>query len=72
MLRNLLEFMCDTCKGDGPVRNAYKDEQEKIDDRFKIELELSFKLSDLLERYGYDLEARLVGGLPEIQLVKTH
>lgn len=64
--------MCDTFKGDGPVRNAYKDEQEKIDDRFKIELELSFKLSDLLERYGYDLEARLVGGLPEIQLVKTH
>lgn len=59
--------MCDTCK----VRSAYPDEQEKIDDRFKIELELAFKLSDLLERYGYDLEAKLVDGLPEIQLIKT-
>lgn len=52
------------------IRNAYKDEQKKIDDDFNTELELSFKIQELLERYGYFMEAELKSGVPVVQLTK--
>jgi len=52
------------------VKNIYPDEQQKIEDRFQTELELSMKIMDLLDRYDYDLEAKLVDGMPEVQLIR--
>ena len=53
------------------VQNIYPDEQVKLDDAMKAELELSFKISNLLSEYGYAMEPTLVNGLPEIKFVKT-
>ena len=53
------------------VQNAYTDEQEKLDDKFEVELELMLKLGEILDRYGYSLEAVLAGNAPEIRLVKN-
>jgi hypothetical protein len=52
------------------VRNIYEDEQDKIEDRFHEKLELSLKIMELLDQYDYDLDARLVEGMPEIKLIK--
>ena len=52
------------------VKNIYKDEQEKIDNDTQVELELSFKLQELLDRYGYDLIAEMEDGLPAVKLIK--
>lgn len=53
------------------TKNVYPDEQVKLDDEFKLRLELSMKISDLLDTYGYTIEAVLVDGLPEIDLKKV-
>lgn len=58
--------MCKDCE----VQNIYPEEQDKIEDRFQTELELSMKIMELLDLYDYDLEAKLVGGLPEVQLIR--
>lgn len=52
------------------VQNAYEDENEKLDDKFAVELELMLKIADLLDRYNYELDAVLVAGEPEIRLIK--
>jgi len=52
------------------VKNIYKDEQEKIDNDTQVEIELSFKLQELLDRYGYDLIAEMEDGLPAVKLIK--
>jgi len=57
-------------KKDTPVSNAYPDEQEKLDDDFEVELELVMKMRDLLDLYGYSIDAVLEDGLPAIRLVK--
>jgi len=51
------------------IENVYPDEQEKLDNKFKIELELSMKIQDLLDLYNYSFEAKVVDGLPEVTLV---
>lgn len=63
--------MCESCK-DSEVRNAYPDEQKKLENQFMIELELMMKIADLLELYNYDLEAKMENGMPEIQLIQRH
>lgn len=55
---------------DTETKNVYPDEQEKLDNEFEIELELTLKLIDLLDRYGYDMEATMEDGLPAVNLVK--
>lgn len=52
-------------------QNIYQDEQEKIDSELKKELELNFKMADLLGRYGYKMEAVLEDGLPVIRFTKN-
>ena len=58
--------MCDSCK----VCSAYPDEQVKLDNDAMIELELIFKIQDLLDEYGYNLDATLRDGLPDLELTK--
>lgn len=52
------------------IKNIYPDEQAKLDEDLKLEIELSYKLYHLLEDYGYTLEPVLVDGMPEIKFVK--
>ena len=52
------------------VKNAYPEEQKKLDNEFQTKLELSLKIEDLLDQYGYDLDAVLVNGMPQLRLHK--
>lgn len=53
------------------VKNIYPDEQTKIDDDIKDEMELTLKIMALLNDYGYNMEPTLVNGLPEVKFVKS-
>lgn len=50
------------------TKNIYPDEQEKIDDRFQIEMELMLKLEDLLDEYNYELVPKVDSNGPRIDL----
>lgn len=56
---------------DTRVKNIYEDEQEKLDDMVKEELEMTFKISSILSDYGYVMEPTMVDGLPEIKFTKA-
>lgn len=58
--------MCDSCK----VCNAYEDEQVKIDNDYMVEMELIFKIQDLLDDYGYSLGTAIEDGIPVLELTK--
>jgi len=55
---------------DKEVKNIYPDEQTKIDDDTKDEMELTARIMHLLDDYGYTIEPTLVNGLPEIKFMK--
>ena len=50
------------------VKSAYQEEQVKIDNEAQVQIELSLKMMDLLDDYGYNLVPVLKGGLPDIEL----
>lgn len=50
--------------------NIYSDEQDKIEQEFERELELTLKIADLLDRYGYAMSAELEDGVPTLKLIK--
>lgn len=52
------------------VRNAYEDEDTKLNSDFENELSVWVQIKEVLDYHGYDLTADLVNGLPEITLVK--
>ena len=52
------------------IKNIYPDEQEKIEDEFKWKLELSFKIEELLTRYGYQMVANMGKNGPYVDFVK--
>ena len=54
-----------------PVRNIYEDEQKKLDDDLRAEVELTFRINNLLQEYGYVMEPALVDGVPEIKFSKA-
>ena len=58
--------MCNSCK----VCSAYEDEQVKLDNDGMTELELVFKIQDLLDVYGYNLGTSMEDGLPVLELTK--
>lgn len=53
------------------VKNIYEDEKQKIEQEIKAEVELSFKVNELLKDYGYKMEAVLKNGLPDIQFTRV-
>lgn len=53
-----------------PIKNIYEDEQKKLDNLVREELELVFRIQNLLSDYGYKMEPALVNGVPEIKLSK--
>lgn len=54
-----------------PVQSIYPDEQEKLDNRLKQEVELAAIINKALEDYGYVIEPVMVNGLPEIRFRKV-
>ena len=52
------------------TKNAYEDEKEKIDNDFEVELELTLKIEQLLEQYGYFVNIKMKEGVPVLELVK--
>lgn len=54
-----------------PIQNIYEDEQKKLDDSVRTEMELTFRINDLLHDYGYVMEPALVNGVPEIKFTKA-
>lgn len=52
------------------VKNIYADEQDKLDRTAEMELELTLKLTDLLDLYNYYMVAELEDGKPVIALRK--
>lgn len=50
--------------------NAYADEKEKLEQEEQAQMELTLKITELLDMYSYDIDAVLVDGMPEIKLVK--
>jgi len=55
---------------DNKVQSAYQDEQEKIDNEAKQRIELSMRMSALLDEYGYDIETKLVNDEPQLKFTK--
>ncbi len=52
------------------IKNAYEDENKKLDDEFSTQLLVAFKLREILDDYGYYLSAELEDGKPVISLLK--
>jgi len=50
------------------TKNVYPEEQVKLDNEAQVQIELSLKMMDLLDDYGYNLVPVLKGGLPDIEL----
>ncbi len=57
-------------KSNGPITSAYPDEREKINSDFEEQLSVWIKIQDALDYHGYDIDAVLVDGLPELALIK--
>lgn len=58
--------MCDSYR----VCSAYENETVKLDNDAMTELELVFKIQDLLDDYGYSLGTAMEDGLPVLELTK--
>ncbi len=70
-LTSLIKIDMNDVKNDSSaVRNIYPEEQDKLDRTAEIELELTLKITDLLDLYGYYMVAELEDGMPIISLRK--
>jgi hypothetical protein len=54
-----------------PIRNAYPDEQEKLDKELENEGRTWAQINEVLKSNGYNLNLRLVDGLPDLFLSKV-
>lgn len=54
-----------------PIKNAYPDEQEKLDKEREDEAMAWAEVNEVLSRTGYDLKLRLVDGVPAVDLVRV-
>ena len=54
----------------GEIRNAYPDEQEKLDTLERQDLAVLLQIKDVLDSHGYELVAGLKDGQPVINLNK--
>jgi len=52
------------------IRNAYPDEQEKLENDLQTKLELSLKIENLLDQYGYKMVVEMVKGRPLVDFIK--
>lgn len=53
---------------DTSIRNVYKDEQDKIEDRERTQLEILMKMYEIVDAYNYELELVLEDGKPAFKL----
>jgi hypothetical protein len=54
------------------IRSVYEDDDEKLEDTLKEEIQLRIEIEALLEEKGFDMYAILgEDGLPEIELRKA-
>lgn len=53
---------------DTSIRNVYPDEQEKIEDRERTEIEILMKMYEIVDAYNYDLELVIEEGKPTFKL----